>query len=314
MDDLTEPSLQTTLRSPYLVIDDFLPLEIAHNLRRGIDHHFDKPETHRPATHQIWNYWFVPKQYMYLRTNPEKIIEREHVDSFMRALRQWSAQRLGMNEITWPYLSLYINGCRQGVHNDTKNGRFAFVYSLTRNDRKSTGGETIIFDEGDLFRRGLSKASAGSEFYTSVEPDFNRLVIFDDRIPHAVEQVDGPMDPLEGRFVMHGHLRNTGLEIKGALTAEIVAPAMLETILEFSSKAISRIRLYSGFLILRFVVSSKGTIERCNVLVDRVIAHDSTNIGWDSLAAEIVKRFKDLKFPTAGGPTEVTQPITFGGD
>lgn len=312
MNELNQSSFQGTFRSPYVVIDNFLPLPAAENLRRGIEAHFEKPETHRPNTHQVWNYWFVPKQYTYLRTNPEKIVERQHVERFMDALRHWSALTLGMNEVTWPYLSLYVNGCRQGVHNDTTNGRFAFVYSLTRDDRKSTGGETIIFHEGDLFRKGLRAAAAGSDFFTAIEPRFNRLVVFDDRLLHAVEQVDGPMDPLEGRLVMHGHLRNTGLAVKGALPAEAIAPVTLETMLEFSAKAMSRIRLYSGALILRFVIGAGGAVETCNVLVDRVVAHDLTSVGWEALAEDLVTRFRKLQFPSAAGRTEVTQPITFG--
>jgi Rps23 Pro-64 3,4-dihydroxylase Tpa1-like proline 4-hydroxylase len=312
MNELNQSAFQAAFRSPYVVIDDFLPLQAAENLRRGIEAHFENPETHRPNTHQVWNYWFVPKQYTYLRSNPEKIIERQHVEHFMDALQHWSALTLGMNEVTWPYLSLYVNGCRQGVHNDTANGRFAFVYSLTRNDRKSVGGDTIIFNEGDLFRKGMSVAAAGSAFVTAIEPRFNRLVVFDDRLLHGVEQVDGPMDPLEGRLVMHGHLRNTGLAVKGALPAESIAPVTLETMLEFAAGAMSRIRLYSGPLILRFVIGASGTVETCNVLVDRVIAHDPTNVGWEALADDLVTRFRTLKFPSSAGRTEVTQPIMFG--
>ena len=111
---------------------------------------------------------------------------------------------------------------------------------------------------------------------------------------------------------MHGHLRNTGLAVKGALPAEAITPVTLETMLEFSAGAMSRIRLYSGTLILRFVIGAGGTVETCNVLVDRVIAHDLTSVGWEALAEDLVTRFRKLKFPSSSGRTEVTQPITFG--
>jgi hypothetical protein len=307
-----EPAALAPFRSPFVVIDDFLPLDLAELLRRGIETHFETPDTHRPATHQVWNYWFVPGQYTYLRTNPEKIVPRQDIETFMAVLRGWSARTLGMNEVTWPYLSLYVNGCRQGLHNDTTNGRFAFVYSLTRNERKSMGGETLIFREGDLFRRGLAFPSAGSDFYASVEPRFNRLVVFDDRMPHAVTQLDGPMDPLEGRFVLHGHLKNTEVIVEGSLTLEAVAPAVLETMLDFSSKSMSRVRLYSGPLVLRFVITPSGEVEACSILVDRVTASDATDTGWDVLLADLLGRFERLKFPASEGRTTVTQPLIFG--
>src|SRR5579862_1259936 len=116
-----------TLRSHYIVIDDFLPAEIAVAMRKNIDDHFGKPATHHPETHQIWNYWFVPEMYTYLRTLPEKVIRRGSVDGFMNKLEFWSAKTLGMRAVSYPYLSLYVSGCRQGLHNDATNGRFAFV-------------------------------------------------------------------------------------------------------------------------------------------------------------------------------------------
>ena len=46
----------------------------AREMRRDIDTHFSAPEQHRADTHQVWNYWFVPDSYTYLRTAPEKVI------------------------------------------------------------------------------------------------------------------------------------------------------------------------------------------------------------------------------------------------
>ena len=62
--------------APLIVVDGFLPPELALEMRRDIETHFAKPEGHRPETHQVWNYWFVPDSYTYLRTAPEKVIER----------------------------------------------------------------------------------------------------------------------------------------------------------------------------------------------------------------------------------------------
>ena len=47
-------------------------------------------------------------------------------------------------------------------------------------------------------------------------------MLFDDRVPHAVQRVEGPMDPVEGRFVLHGHLSEAGVVAQGGLHADQV--------------------------------------------------------------------------------------------
>jgi len=301
-----------TMRAPYIVVDDFLPLDTAEAMRRDIEAHFAKYDLHRPETHQVWNYWFVPGLYAYLRTNPEKLIRRDRVENFMQVLRNWSSEALGLGEVTWPYLSLYVSGCRQNLHNDSENGRFAFVYSLTRDKRKTTGGETLVMNEGDLFRTNVATAQAGVGFSTLIEPRFNRLALFDDRMPHGVERVDGSMDPLEGRFVLHGHLRDKGAIVSGALTEKQVSEVVMEALIGFSSEALSRIRLYHGPVVLRMAINPAGAVDSCSVLLDRVTAADSTDMGWQKMQNSLIAKFKSLRFPESGGKTTVTQPVLLG--
>src|SRR5262245_53785257 len=113
------------LRAGVVVVDGFLPAEAAAAMRTDIDRHFAEPAAHRAEIHQVWNYWFVPGLYTYLRTTPEKVIRHAYVEDFVQALQEWSVGALGLGNVTWPYLSLYVAGCRQGLHNDAANGRFA---------------------------------------------------------------------------------------------------------------------------------------------------------------------------------------------
>src|SRR5947207_3150855 len=115
---------------PLIVTDGFLPAELALQMRRAIDEHFTNPQAHRPETHQVWNYWFVPELYTYLRASPERVIGQEGAAAFYEALRRWSIATLGMANVTWPYLSLCVPGCRQGWRNDSLNGRFSCVRVL----------------------------------------------------------------------------------------------------------------------------------------------------------------------------------------
>ena len=301
-----------TMRAPYLVIDDFLPAEVAARVRGDIERHFSDPARHRPETHQVWNYWFVPGLYTYLRTAPEKVLQHADVELFMDVLSSWSASRLGLRHATWPYLSLYVSGCRQNLHNDTGNGDFAFVYSLTRNDRRSTGGETIVLREGDLFRRNVARPQAGKNLFDAIEPRFNRLVVFDDRLVHGVERIDGAMDPLEGRFVLHGHLRADGPMIAGALTVEQAGASIAQVWSEFLDAAAARARLYHGPIALRFEIVASGQVESCAMLMDRVTAAEASDVDWPSLASELVATLSRHRFPQTDGPTVVIQPFLFG--
>jgi len=298
--------------APLIVIDGFLPVELALQMRRNIDEHFANPHLHRAETHQIWNYWFVPELYTYLRASPEKVIGHDRVTAFHSALRNWSTATLGMANVTWPYLSLYVGGCRQGWHNDSLNGRFGFVYSLTRDLRRTIGGETLVQRESDPFRGNLTQPQAGRGFYETVEPRFNRLVVFDDRLPHAVERIDGSMDPVEGRFVIHGHLSEGGMIIEGALPGAAIAGPVGDLLRRFHDEAAAAAVLYHGPLILRLQIKESGGVADCTVLLDRVMHPDPGHADWERLRARLVDRFQGTTFPPAAGETLLILPISFG--
>jgi hypothetical protein len=299
-------------RDRFLIVDDFLPLELAEAMRKGIDDHFADPGAHAPQTHQVWNYWFVPELYAYLRTQPEKVIDRPLVDQFQARLAAWSNETLGMAGITWPYLSLYVAGCRQGLHNDSVNGRFGFVYSLTRNERRTSGGETIVHHEGDPFRSQLTRPGAGRSFYDAIPPRFNRLVIFDDRMPHAVERVDGSMDPREGRFVLHGHISEGEGAVTGALAAEAAMPLAVEALRAFVQTAPAPLDAYHGPLTIRLEIAADGRVALCRVLMDRVIHPNEHDPQWAPLVEALLGRLRALRFPEADGPSRLTLPLLFG--
>ncbi len=302
-------TLPPALRERLLVVDDFLPAELAQSMRLAIDDHFANPQAHGPER-QVWNYWFVPELYAYLRTAPEKVIQQPQIGAFHERLRAWSINTLGLAQVSWPFLSLYVNGCRQGLHNDARNGRFGFVYSLTRDQRRTTGGETIVHREGDPARTRMTEASAGRSFFDAIEPRFNRLVVFDDRMPHAVERVEGSMDPHEGRFVLHGHLSESGPIVAGALPPDAVAALAADAVKQFAENAF--LDGYHGLLTLRLDVQPDGAIATCRLLLDRVLHPDPGDRRWTALANDLVARFSALAFPAAAGPSVIIVPLTFG--
>lgn len=301
----------TALREPFAVFDSFLPEADAVAMRAAFDTHFSNPGSHSAQIHQIWNYWYIPGLYTYLRTSPERLMPRALVERFVARLTGWASHRLGLGHVTWPYLSLYVDGCAQGIHNDSTNGRFGFVYSLTRNDRHSRGGQTIVFKEGDPFRGRLTKADAGTGLYDLIEPDFNRLVLFDDRMPHGVQRIEGSMDPLDGRVVLHGHISEGDAVFVGPVSPEAVRAAVapgIEAVIDGHDAAEDS---HHGPLVVRLEIGADGRVSAVHVLVDRVARRD----GGDPrpLVDALLANLAEIRLPPTSERSLVTLPILVGG-
>jgi Rps23 Pro-64 3,4-dihydroxylase Tpa1-like proline 4-hydroxylase len=288
------------------IFDDFLPGEKSASMRADIDAHFANPYSHRHETHDVWNYWHVPGQYNYLRTTPEKIIQRDKVAEFVAALRSLAAVKFGFAEVTWPFFGLYVPGCSQNLHNDATNGQLGYVYSLTRNERQTIGGETMVVHERDLFRSSLRTAAAGRAMFDLVEPRFNRLTLFDDRIPHAVQRVDGSMDPLEGRFVLHGHVREGGVVAQGPLPPNAIQELVVEVLKGLRERAGGEV---NGPFVLTVEIGSSGDVEAARPIFDRLASTTSTDL--DEIRADAIARVKALKFPAAASSTKANIPLMF---
>jgi hypothetical protein len=296
----------------YTVIDDFFAE--AQELRAGIDAHFAEPAKHRPESHQVWNYWHVPGLYTYLRTSPEKVLPRTLVERFIAKLRALALYRFGLVDVTWPYLSLYVAGCQQGLHNDSKNGRFGYVYSLTRwDERKFQGGETLIFKEQDYFgSAAVTRANAGLGLYDLVPARFNRLLLFDDRLLHAVPRLEGTMVPQDGRLVLHGHVSEGPVAVAGAL-----APAAAVAVVEKARPALER-RVaeagagLAGLVSVRLTLGGDGTVLKDEVLFDRLLPTMGNAAAPEAATAAVREILSTLEFPAAEGSSLVTIAVPFG--
>jgi hypothetical protein len=299
------------LREPFTLVDSFLPEADAAAMRACVEAHFGEPARHQPATHQLWNYWYVPGLYTYLRTSPERIMPRALIAAFHTRLARWAHDRLGLGHVTWPYLSLYVDGCGQGIHNDSTNGRFGFVYSLTRDDRHSRGGQTIVFKEGDPFRGRLTKADGGLGLYDLIEPVFNRLVIFDDRMPHGVQRIEGSMDPLDGRLVLHGHISEGDAVFAGPVPPEAVRAALAPALEAAIDAHAAEEDSHHGPLVVRIEIAADGRVAAVDILVDRVARRDGGDPG--PLVEALIANIAALRLPPAPSGSLVTLPILVGG-
>ena len=297
-------------RAPHAHVDRFLPDELAREMRAAVDGHFAEPYK-QSAEHQVWNYWFVPDMYTFLRTAPDKVIPRPLLERFHAALTAWAWNVLGLGNVTYPYLSVYVDGCSQSIHNDSTNGRFGYVYSLTWDRRDTRGGETIVYHEGDLYRRNLTTMTGGrGGLYELIEPAFNRLAIFDDRMPHGVSRIEGSMNPVHGRIVMHGHISETGPGVRGPLRPDQVGPPVEEA----ANEALSRFDMACdphGPIVIRLAIRADGGVDQARLVLDRLAFPDGAST--DGMAEAVVEAAKTLRFPAAAEPSEAVVPVLVGG-
>ncbi len=297
-------------RAPHAHVDNFLPDDLAREMRAAIDRHFANPYK-QTAEHQVWNYWFVPDMYTFLRTAPDKVMGRELLDRFHAALSSWAWNVLGLGNVTYPYLSLYVDGCQQSIHNDSTNGRFGYVYSLTWDQRDTRGGETIVYHEGDLFRTSLTNMTGGrGGLYEMIDSRFNRLAVFDDRMPHGVNRIEGSMNPVHGRLVLHGHISETGPGVRGPLTADqvgtLVEQAANEVLSRFEMKCDPH-----GPVVVRLVTRPDGNVDQAWLVLDRLAFPDG--MSTEGMAEAVVEAVRALRFPASDAPTDAVVPIMVGG-
>jgi hypothetical protein len=179
----------------------------APTLRAAFDERFAEPRRAR-ADRFVWDYWHVPGQYTALRTPAWTYFPKGMYAAFHRALVAWGRTHLGCHDVSPPWLSCYVEGCRQELHGDLPHGPWAFVFSLTDWRRRVfTGGETLLLrDEVLDYWQGFRSTRSIEEpdLIASVAPHLGQLTVFDPRIPHGVREVRGTHDPRAGRLVIHG--------------------------------------------------------------------------------------------------------------
>ena len=272
-----------------------------------VEQFFDSP-------YQVWDYWHVPGMYTYLKTAPSRILSSHLLHLFMGQLRSYALEHLGLTTVTEPYLSLYVNGCGQGLHNDSTNGSFAYVYSLTNWDsRIFTGGETLLWADTTYWESGRFKqGGAGTSFYQLIPARFNQLVLFDDRFIHAVQPMSGTMNPKEGRLVLHGHIQAGDTQVDGTLSLREVRPLLSDYEQATSSVFRSLTSLAHGYVSFRLDVSPDGRVAEARVVGNRLL--DGQGREHHPEIEQLVQRLRnelgEMRFPSTTGRTTITWPIT----
>jgi hypothetical protein len=282
----------------------------ARQLREHVDARFADPRRADEGRF-VWDYWHVPGQYTALRTPAWRYFPEALYASFHERLVRFGREVLGCHDVSPPWMSCYVDGCEQLLHGDLPHGPLAFVFSLTRwRTRSFRGGETLLLrDETlDFWSRfeSVRRVEEG-EVLEAVEPLFNRLTVFDPRVPHGVRRVEGTRDPREGRLVIHGWFVQPRPFVEGPLrTAE------LRRALDHVANALPAIvggAPVAGVYTVRFRVRASGEIEMPTLLVDtlRIAGADETELR--RVRRGLASTIRGLSFKKQRAASTITLPV-----
>lgn len=299
------------MRKTLMKIDSFY--EKADLLRSHFEERFSDPHA-ADSDRFVWDYWNVPGQYTTLRTPAYHFFPQKMYDEFHNHLVWWGRRNLGCHDISPPWMSCYVEGCKQELHGDLPHGPWAFVFSLTPwKKRKFTGGETILVKEDILsYWQGFKSTThlERGEIIEEVPSLFNRLTVFDPRIPHGVREVRGVNDVLDGRLVIHGWFVQPRPFIEGPLE-----PDDLQSVIDDLSGALNELfneglEIY-GTLSLRLSVSKSGSVEKTEIL-SNALRHPGGDPRIEkALVRHIVSLLKKVSFPKQKAPSMITLPLIF---
>lgn len=291
-------------------IDSFFKEAAA--LRTHFESRFKNPRETR-TDRFVWDYWHVPGQYTNLRTPayaffPQKVYRRFH-----EQLVHWGRANLGCHDVSPPWLSLYVEGCHQELHGDVPHGPWAFVYSLTPwQTRSFLGGETLLLKESllDYWSRPVPRGLERGDIFDSIEPRFNRLTVFDPRIPHGVSRVSGTHDPLEGRLVVHGWFVEPRPFIVGPLKEEHLQ-SEIQRLLAYLGENWPDGLFVQGLFSLNFKVLRNGKVSELKVLSNQVRGPSEGGEDLKGLIQWIKKAVSTFDFRAQRAQSSVTLPIVF---
>lgn len=297
-------------------------------VRKVFDERMANPLLSQLSHRFVWDYWHVPGQYSVLRTPADDYFEDCQPYKMLESqLLEFGESELGCHGISPLWLSNYTSGHRQELHADTPHGPWAFVLSLTKWDsRRFTGGETVMLNDTILDYWSNFDANAGLQvgnIQETVDPEFNRLIVFDGRVPHGVRVVEGEQDPRYGRLVLHGWFTDPAPFFKGALEAEDVAEEVTDILNTGLEAVYGRLEKEVeipcvGVLTLRMVVGKDGRVSEQHWLSDTLAVppralfedQDEEQVR-DELKILIGSTLASLLFPKSGGDSVLTVPFVF---
>lgn len=291
-----------------LVLDRFYPQ--AKKLRSYFDDCFSNPKA-IGGDRFVWDYWHVADQYTLLRTPAYVFFPKNLYEHFHRYLVRFGQENLGCHDISPTWLSCYIDGCEQKLHADLPHGPWAFVFSLTPSGKQFEGGQTFLLNNRILNYWQNFDNKGGiecGEIFEKIEPAFNRLTVFDPRIPHGVEKVKGVHDVCNARLVIHGWFVNPKPFVKGPFQNKNLKE-IVDGLSEELGRRLNHGSELNGLLTIRFNVDLSGKIVKPKILSNTLQGRDSYVV--PGLVVNLKQHLKKLQFRRQPKKSLVTIPLFF---
>jgi len=130
-------------------------------------------------------------------------------------------------------------------------------------------------------------------------------------MPHAVQLVEGNMDPLEARLVIHGHVWEAGPIVSGPLPREALVDAIDQMVSDYVTDLGRAARIYRGPATIRFVVEPTGSVAATTLILDRVKRLRRLGPSVTEMLAGLVARIAQLHFQPTTTDTTVIAPFVF---
>ena len=289
---------------------------IAGNLRQAVVDGFlsSDPESAK----FVWQYWHIPGRYTHLRTPAVPYFSPKELQPWLQTLSQIAQADFGCAEISPPWLSLYTDGCYQNWHADVPHGPWAYVFSLTKDPKKFQGGRTQILKPSTLDfwnQFGSVNSDCHSEdLLQSISLSLGELLIFDARLPHAVEILRGVSSPVEGRIVLHGWLTQPRPFIEGAISLRQALKCVDPILQEWLSTRASLVSQWHGVLTLRLHFSQTGTCMAEIISSSVIDLSKRSYLGFVNSRdlKAIVLDLGKVKVPQRDSASQLTLPLVFG--
>lgn len=297
------------MKSHILTVDKFYPR--APDLRHYFEDQFSDP-TESKSKRFVWDYWHVPDQYTLVRTPAYHYFPDKMYMDFHKSLVAWGRKTLGCWDISPPWLSYYVDGCKQELHSDVPHGPWAYVFSLTPwKTRKFSGGETLILKPEVLsyWRHfGSHQDRELSSFIDRVPSLMNRLTVFDPRYPHGVTEVRGIHDPREARLVIHGWFMEPKTYIEGPIPAK-VTEKILNKIFDRLQELLVQFEPVQGTVSIQLEIDTLGKVRKQSFATNTLL--DLEGRVPQTLNRKILKLYSEMTFPVARSATRMTIPLIF---
>ena len=295
---------------PHILINDKFSAH-AENLRE----HFDKrflDSSSLSGNRFVWDYWHVRDQYTLIRTPAYHYFPKSLYLKFHHELVHWGRKTLGCWDISPPWLSYYVDGCKQELHSDVPHGPWAYVFSLTDwNRREFTGGETFILKPQVLsYWRNFAdqKDRELNSFVDRIPAKMNRLIVFDPRYPHGVSEVRGIRDPRKARIVIHGWFMQPKTYVEGHLPAKNCEKTLNQAF-HILQNEMSQFPICKGTVSIQMEVGSNRKVTQIRFATNTL--QDSEGKPPRALNKRILQIYSSLEFAKSRASTFLTVPLVF---